>query len=151
MCSLVAHDRLQENKTDDESSIGDREIPNNAIIKALKSLGATFNFIDTWLQNFCDNYFALSESYSLAMKEMFKTIPQNVEKPLPSGEKNQKFITYIGGGWYLKKIEKGLLPLKRKKVSKKAQERHDLIFKNFMNLIGGGMIGNSNYIGTCLN
>ena len=63
------------------------------------------------------------------MVKMFKTIPQNVEKPLTSGEKNQKFITYIGGGWYLKKIEKGLLPLKRKKVSKKAQERHDLILK----------------------
>ena len=27
-----------------------------------------------------------------------------------------------------------------------------ILFKtNFMNLIGGGMIGNSNYIGTCLN
>ena len=43
MCSLVAHDRLQENK----SSIGDREIPNDATLKQLKSLGATFNFIDT--------------------------------------------------------------------------------------------------------
>ena len=48
MCSLVAHDRLQENKPDDESSIGDRLIPNDATVKALKSLGATFNFfIDT--------------------------------------------------------------------------------------------------------
>ena len=41
--------------------------------------------------------------------------------------------------------------MKRTKLSKKAQDRHDLIFKNFMNLIGGGMIGDSNYIGTCLN
>ena len=40
-CYLVAHDRLQENKTDDESSIGDRVIPNDATVKALKSLGAT--------------------------------------------------------------------------------------------------------------
>ena len=46
MCSLVTRDRLQENETDDESSIGDRLIPNDATIKALKSLGATFNFID---------------------------------------------------------------------------------------------------------
>ena len=37
MCSLVAHDRLQENKPDDESSIGDRLIPNDATAKALKS------------------------------------------------------------------------------------------------------------------
>ena len=56
MCSLVAHDRLQENKTDDESSIGDREIPNDATVKALKSLGATFNFIYTWLHNFRETF-----------------------------------------------------------------------------------------------
>ena len=52
MCSLVAHDRLKENKTDYQSSIGDREIINDATVKALKSLGATFNFIDTWLPQF---------------------------------------------------------------------------------------------------
>ena len=45
MCSLVAHDRLQLKKNY-ESSIGDRVIPNDATVKALKSLGATFNFID---------------------------------------------------------------------------------------------------------
>ena len=89
MCSLVAHDRLQENKTYDESSIGDRVIPNDATVKALKSLGATFNFIDTWLHNFRENYFARSDSYRLAMNEMFKTTPQNVEKPLTSGEENK--------------------------------------------------------------
>ena len=68
MCSLVAQDRLKEKKTEDESSIGDREIPNDATVKALKSLGATFNFIETWLLNFRDKYFARSELYSLAMK-----------------------------------------------------------------------------------
>ena len=89
ICSLVAHDRLQENKPDDEISIGDRVIPNDATVKALKSLGATFNFIETWLHNFRENYFARSELYRLAMFDMFKTIPQNVEKPLTSREKNQ--------------------------------------------------------------
>ena len=78
MCSLVAHDRLQENKTDYESSIGDRVIPNDATVKVLKSLGATFNSIDTWIHNFRVKYFARSKSYRLAMKEMFKTITQNV-------------------------------------------------------------------------
>ena len=87
MCSLVAHDRLQENKTDYESSISYREIPNDASVKALKSLGATFNFIYTWLHNFCEEYFARSESYRIAMEEMFKKIPQNVENPLTSIEK----------------------------------------------------------------
>ena len=57
----------------------------------------------------------------------------------------------IGGGWYLKKCARGLPPWKRTKLSKKAKDRHDIIFKNFMNLIGGGMIGNSNCIGTSLN
>ena len=61
------------------------------------------------------------------MVEMFKTIPQNVEKPLPTRERNQKLITDIGGGWYLEKCAKGLPPLKRTKLSKRAQKRHDLI------------------------
>ena len=62
MCSLVAHDRLQNDYKDDESSIGDRAIPNDATVKALKSLGATFNFIDIWLHNFREKYFSRSES-----------------------------------------------------------------------------------------
>ena len=52
MCSLVAHDRMQDNKQDDGISIGDIVIPNDGTVKALKSLGATINFIDVWLHNF---------------------------------------------------------------------------------------------------
>ena len=85
MCSLVAHDRLQNYYKDDEISISDRSIPNDAIVKELKSLGATFNFIDIWLQLLRGNCFAQSESYSIAIEEMFKQIPQNVEKALTSG------------------------------------------------------------------
>ena len=59
----------------------------DATLKAIKSLGATFNFIDIWLHNFRENHFARSESYSIAVVEMFKTIPQNVEKPLTPREK----------------------------------------------------------------
>ena len=127
MCSLVAHDSMQDNKQDDESSIGDRVIPNDATVKELKSLGATFNFIDIWIHNFCENYFHQGESYRVAMVEMFKMIPQIFEKPLNTREKNQKWITDIGGGWYLEKCAKGLTPLKRTKLSIKTQERHDLI------------------------
>ena len=36
MCSLVAHDRLQPDYKGDESSMGDREIPNHATVKELK-------------------------------------------------------------------------------------------------------------------
>ena len=63
MCSLVAHDRLEPGYKDDESSISDRSIPNDATIKTLKSLGATFNFIDIWLKLLRENYCARSESY----------------------------------------------------------------------------------------
>ena len=38
MCSLVAHDRLQDNEQDDEISLGDRVIPKYATVKALFSL-----------------------------------------------------------------------------------------------------------------
>ena len=36
MCSLVAHHRLQTDYKDDERSIGDRAIPNNAKVKEVK-------------------------------------------------------------------------------------------------------------------
>ena len=49
------------------------------------------------------------------------------------------------------KITKGLPPLRRPKLSKKAQEKEDEIKNIYMKLISGGMIGNSNYIGTSLN
>ena len=88
MCSLVSHNRLQNDYKDDEISIGDRAIPNYATVKELKSLGATFNFIDIWLHLLRENYFARSESYSIAMEEMFKQTPQNFEKALTSREKN---------------------------------------------------------------
>ena len=60
-------------------------------------------------------------------------------------------MTDIGGGWCMGKSARGLPPLRRTKLSKKAQERQDEIQKNYMKLISGGMIGNSNYIGTSLN
>ena len=48
------------------------------------------------------------------------------------------------------KSAKGLTPLKRSKLSKKAQEKEDEIEK-YTKLISGGMIGNFNCIGTSLN
>ena len=54
----------------------------------------------------------------------------------------------VDGIW---KITKGLPPLRRPKISKKAQYKEDGIEKNYMWLIGFGMIGTSYYIGTSLN
>ena len=36
-------------------------------------------------------------------------------------------MTDIGGGWYTERSARGLPPLKRTKLSKKAQERQDVI------------------------
>ena len=49
------------------------------------------------------------------------------------------------------KIDKGLPPLRRSKLSKSSQYKEDEIFLNYMKLISNVMIGNSNYIGTILN
>ena len=86
MCSLVAHYRLQPDYEDDVISIGDIAIANDTTITTLEALGATFNFIETWLKLLGENYLAHSESYINAMKEMFMQIPQNVEIALTSKE-----------------------------------------------------------------
>ena len=77
MCSLVSRDRLQSDYEDDESSIGDKAIPNDATIKKLEALGDTFNFIDILLKLLSENYCTQTESYINAMKEMFMQISQN--------------------------------------------------------------------------
>ena len=98
ICYLVAHDRLQLDYKDDEISIGDREIPNDATIKKLEALGATFNFIDIWLKLLCENYCTLSESYINAMKEMFMQIPKKNWNSTNFKRKTPKLLTDIGGG-----------------------------------------------------
>ena len=67
-----------------------------------------------------ENYCAQSESYSNAMEEMFKQIPQNFEKALTSRGKTKPDDRYW---WWMvfEKCLKGLPPLKRTKISKKAQ------------------------------
>ena len=55
-------------------------------------------------------------------------------------------MTDIGGEWYMGKSAKGLPPMGRTKL----QERQDEKNKN-MKLISGGMIEDSNCIGTNLN
>ena len=67
----------------------------------------TLLILFTYGSKISENYFDRSESYIIAMVEMFKRIPQNFEMPLTSREKNQKLMIDIGGGWYLKKCERG--------------------------------------------
>ena len=51
----------------------------------------------------------------------------------------------------MEKSYKGLPQLSRPKISKKAQDKENVIKNTYMKLICGGIIGNSNYIGTRLN
>ena len=60
-------------------------------------------------------------------------------------------MTDICGGWYMEKSARVLPPLKRTKLSKKHKKGRIIFKRNYMKLIGGGIIGDSNYIGTSLN
>ena len=51
----------------------------------------------------------------------------------------------------MEKIAKGIPPLKVSKLSKKHKISRMKFKYIYMKLISGGMIGNSNYIGTILN
>ena len=55
----------------------------------------------------------------------------------------------MDGIW--KKGARGIPPLKRTKLSKNHKKGRIIFKRNYMKLIGGGMIGYSNYIGTSLN
>ena len=104
MCSLVAHDKIQPAYEDDEISIGDRSIPKNATVEALKSLSDTLNFIDIWIKLFVGNYDARCVQYINTMKQMSKKIPQTMYKALTPNQIIQKLMTYIGGVWYMEKL-----------------------------------------------
>ena len=58
-------------------------------MKSLEALCVTFNFIDIWLKLLREIYYARSESYINAMKEMFMKIPQNGGIALTHKEKIQ--------------------------------------------------------------
>ena len=44
-------------------------------------------------------------------------------KPLSQRNKVQTIMIEIGGGWYMKKITKGIPPLRIPKLSKKVQDK----------------------------
>ena len=51
-------------------------------------------------------------------------------------------MTYIGGGWYMEKSVRVPPPLRRTKLSKKHKKVRMYFKRNYMKLIGGGMIVN---------
>ena len=103
MCSLVAHDKMQPDYEDDESSLGYRSIPKDATTKSLTALGATLSFIDIWLKLFSEKYSARCYAYINAMTDVFKQIPLTIKKSLTPKQIFQKLMTDIGGRWYMEK------------------------------------------------
>ena len=69
----------------------------NATTELLEALDATLNFIDIWLILLEYNYEIISRMYNKAMKEMFKTIPTTMFKPISPKQKFHKLMTEIGG------------------------------------------------------
>ena len=63
------------------------------------------------------------------MNNMFQKTPTIKSEPLSQGKKIQKLLTEIGGGWYMKKMTKGIPPLRRPKLSKQSQGKYDEIKK----------------------
>ena len=59
------------------------------------------------------------------MKEIFKQIPLTVIKSLTPKQKFQKLMTKVGGGWYMEESSKGLTPIRRSAISKKALDKED--------------------------
>ena len=113
-------------------------------------MGDTPNFIEIWLNLMDNNYDARRVAYATDMKDVLKQIPTTMTKPLSPRQKVQKLMTWICGGWYMEKVTKGLPPPRRTKLSKN-HKRRSMRFKNYMRLIGIGMIGNYNYIDIILN
>ena len=87
----------------EEISIGNRLIPKHVTTEALEALVDTHNFIDIWIKILEENYDTICVAYITAMKEMLKTIPTKMTKPLSPKQKFQKIMAEIGGGWYTKK------------------------------------------------
>ena len=61
----------------------------NAKTKALKSLGATLDFIDIWLKFSLGNYDARCDAYINSMIEMFNKISQTMSQPLTPEQKSR--------------------------------------------------------------
>ena len=60
---------------------------------------------------------------------MFKQIYTTMTKPLSPKQKVQKLMTEIGGGWCMKKIVKGLPPLRISEINQRTQDKEDEIKK----------------------
>ena len=64
------------------------------------------------------------------MKIMFQKKSLELPKPPTCKVKRQYLLHANVGGWYMKKMNEKLPPLKKRKLSKKAEEKEDEIKRN---------------------
>ena len=100
---------------------------------------------------FPENYDAICEAYKTAMGHLFKNISVTNNNLLTQKQRYTRTIEDTSGQWFIEKNAKGIPPLERNTLGKKPNKRMMKLNLNCMMIIGGGMIGDSNYIGTCLN
>ena len=83
-------------------------------------IGTTIDFIGCWIQALEHNFLERYHMYIFSMKN-FQKIPVELPKPSSPKEKHQSLLHAIGGGWYVEKLSQKLIPLKKRKLSKKSQ------------------------------
>ena len=79
----------QPSHVDSGSSGGGNTIIQNLTTEVFASLGATFDFIDSLIKDFDENYQAWSNIYIEAMQYFLNKIPVQLPKPLNHKEKRQ--------------------------------------------------------------
>ena len=97
MWSLVAHEKENSTSSDDESSLGERNVPKKLPTDTLKSLSATLKYIDEWILMFPENYDAKCEAYKTAMGHLFKNISVTNNNLLTQKQRYTKTIEDISG------------------------------------------------------
>ena len=121
--SIDAHEKKNPSEHDNGRSSGGYLIPSNLTTEALVSLSATINFIGFWLQALEQFFLERCNMYIFATKKLFQKTPVELPKPTIPRKKNQSLSHAIGGVWYMKKLSDNIPPLKKRKLTKKSQEK----------------------------
>ena len=64
------------------------------------------------------------------MKKKVQKIPVERPKPLSHNKNRQSLLHFIEGGWYINKLSKKILPLKKQKLNHKTNEKEDEMKRN---------------------
>ena len=123
MCSIDVHEKEHTSSFDDDSSSGSGPTPSNSTIEAFILLGATIDFIGSWLESLEQNVLERCHMYAFNMEKLFQKTPVELPKQPSSKEKDKSLLHSIGGGWYVNKLGQKLPALNKRRLRKTIQER----------------------------